>query len=871
MQSPTYSQVNTTDNGFNENTNGVDSSEIVIKMNSEEKEENDSFPVSEVHCASSSDNDTVCSKLSTPNSKSNSARMLMYDSSSFGSVRDSARDSLETFSINSSMRSGPSIESAQSTATPQSHASSRSSRSVNSPRSPYGTMIMREDSFDRKKHSYRTTYKANAKMERAKILGINEYTFLRTLGKGAFAEVKLGTKSKLENDDVVRDLDVDNFERYAIKIIKKNFLQDKRKFQAPPSPSPSTHKVATNTANGAVGGGGGTVVSFLPSIVEDTQSVGNKSPVNSPARRNGRSLRMKNKKFQKQEGSDTSNETAKKTEPDNNEIKTTERPSEDGSGNEVRASSANFSAGSIASTEVNGSSSSSSSVDDFKTIESSSSGTPLSTYSSSTPPCPSSPKHPEPPPVAEEVLQEIEVLKYLRHKNLVKLCEIIDDPTSKNLYIVMEYVEAGPIMIRGGDNGGFISRLTNGVLLEGMASRIFKDLMSVLEYLHLNHIAHRDLKPDNLLVDFRGNLKVSDFGVSSHFSDEKRKKAVNMKQLSRSKSRGVVNSTEGTFAFYSPEMCRENSGAYSAYMSDVWAASVCLWIFVFGRLPFYSPDVVDLFSMIRHEEPKMPHRVSPELTDLLENMLQKDQGKRLSIHDIRHHCWLKRIPLHGSGIVSDDVMTDDGLDSSEHNTDSFSPRILSAIHRWAKRSREMCAQRSHKFVQTTHAELVTMLRRSSILFSGHGDHGHHSDDGESSDDDDPLARLVSYDEINGTVMDEIKRHEERQAALSKMTSLAEGDEGRSPAQSTPPQPKKALRTGRRSRVSMSTDIDNCLRPSNSFSDSSVGTTPTLELHDRLTQEALVALELETFSLKTNKAIVHEEEEEEKLNKCCVLS
>lgn len=56
-------------------------------------------------------------------------------------------------------------------------------------------------------------YRAKAKMERAKILGINEYTFLRTLGKGAFAEVKLGTKSKLENDDIVRDLDVDNFER----------------------------------------------------------------------------------------------------------------------------------------------------------------------------------------------------------------------------------------------------------------------------------------------------------------------------------------------------------------------------------------------------------------------------------------------------------------------------------------------------------------------------------------------------------------------------------------------------------------------------------------------------------------------------------
>lgn len=39
---------------------------------------------------------------------------------------------------------------------------------------------------------------------------------------------------------------------------------------------------------------------------------------------------------------------------------------------------------------------------------------------------------------------------------------------------------------------------------------------------------------------------------------------------------------------------------YSAYMSDVWAASVCLWIFIFGKLPFYHPDVVKLFTMIRY-------------------------------------------------------------------------------------------------------------------------------------------------------------------------------------------------------------------------------------------------------------------------------
>lgn len=54
----------------------------------------------------------------------------------------------------------------------------------------------------------------------------------------------------------------------------------------------------------------------------------------------------------------------------------------------------------------------------------------------------------------------------------------------------------------------FVSRLTNDVLYESMARRAFSELLSALAYLHKNFIAHRDLKPDNLLVDFNGTLKV---------------------------------------------------------------------------------------------------------------------------------------------------------------------------------------------------------------------------------------------------------------------------------------------------------------------------------------------------------------------------
>lgn len=136
--------------------------------------------------------------------------------------------------------------------------------------------------------------------------------------------------------------------------------------------------------------------------------------------------------------------------------------------------------------------------------------------------------------------------------------------------------------------------------------------------------------------------------MSNHFVQERQKAAVSLKTLARSQSRGAVSKTEGTFPFYSPEMCKENSTSYSAYMADIWAATICLWIFVFGKMPFYHRDVLRLFAMIRTEDPIMPHAVSPgnllrpvgkfftvqtELAHLFQCLLQKDVTKRCFKYD----------------------------------------------------------------------------------------------------------------------------------------------------------------------------------------------------------------------------------------------
>jgi hypothetical protein len=172
--------------------------------------------------------------------------------------------------------------------------------------------------------------------------------------------------------------------RYAIKIIKKNFLQDKRKFQAQPSPQGMSSRKLMNGGSGT--GGGGTVVSFLPAIVEDSKAVVD-SPISTPPRRNGRSLRMKNKKFLKQESESTDSTVESESRIESSDVTATKILSP------IQTE---------LSTPVSSVNESSSSLVDDKTpaslVLSSLCTTPQSLQGTPPLPPPSlSPKHPEPP------------------------------------------------------------------------------------------------------------------------------------------------------------------------------------------------------------------------------------------------------------------------------------------------------------------------------------------------------------------------------------------------------------------------------------------------------------------------------------------
>ncbi|GAX12186.1 hypothetical protein FisN_1Hh112 [Fistulifera solaris] len=289
----------------------------------------------------------------------------------------------------------------------------------------------------------------------------------------------------------------------------------------------------------------------------------------------------------------------------------------------------------------------------------------------------------------EKVEREIALMKKLSHPNLVKFFEAIDSPDSGLLYMVIEYMPLGEILTYQ-NNGTFSRRapptgiaqipgITNGHFDERHAALYFVDILHGLAYLHHHHIVHRDLKPENVLLDCRGVARLSDFGVSHMFDEDetfcttdhsgasissnhsqtssaslsvddlKRKSrkesfsvesesALNMKPMGNT---GLMTKTEGTWAFWSPEMY--GCSSFSGYAADIWAAGVCLYIFVTGRLPFYSEAPAELMDLIK--EGTVPYDdigITEEMLDLLKKVLEKNPSKRAGVGDCLGHSLLER-------------------------------------------------------------------------------------------------------------------------------------------------------------------------------------------------------------------------------------
>ncbi|HET7629335.1 MAG TPA: Stk1 family PASTA domain-containing Ser/Thr kinase [Bacillales bacterium] len=187
----------------------------------------------------------------------------------------------------------------------------------------------------------------------------------------------------------------------------------------------------------------------------------------------------------------------------------------------------------------------------------------------------------------------------LSHANVVNIFDIGDD--SENVYyIVMEYVEGETLK-------DLIKR--EAPLSVGQALWIMDQVTSAIEHAHEHDIVHRDIKPHNILLDLRGNVKVTDFGIALAAS---------------SATITHTNSVLGSAHYFSPEQAR---GAYADTKSDIYSLGIVLFEMLTGELPFSGTSPVSVALKHLQEDIPDPREINPAIPQSVENIVLKALAK----------------------------------------------------------------------------------------------------------------------------------------------------------------------------------------------------------------------------------------------------
>ncbi|KAK8800021.1 hypothetical protein WA588_002840 [Blastocystis sp. NMH] len=238
-------------------------------------------------------------------------------------------------------------------------------------------------------------------------------------------------------------------------------------------------------------------------------------------------------------------------------------------------------------------------------------------------------------------------MKRLSHPNLVKLIDVVDDEKGDKLYMILEYIEKGQIMVCNQGTMTFYSPITKSYFDEDTARRYMHDIISGLKYLHLHKVVHRDIKPENLLLTNDDHVKIGDFGVAHLFETCSNAEQSIMSQLPETTkplhlltrtATGLLNNTEGTMYFYPPESTMEQP--YNTYAADIWSVGVTFYVMVTGKLPIYNPDLMGFFDDLESKPITYPSFLSEPLVDLLKRFLCRDPTSRISIDEILAHPWM---------------------------------------------------------------------------------------------------------------------------------------------------------------------------------------------------------------------------------------
>ena len=217
----------------------------------------------------------------------------------------------------------------------------------------------------------------------------------------------------------------------------------------------------------------------------------------------------------------------------------------------------------------------------------------------------------------KKILQEIEILKNLKHENIIEVEECYGD--EKCYYVITEYSEFGNLKDQFAIQKKYSENQTKFILLQ---------LLKAIKYLNENNFIHTDIKPENVLISEKFisnneeffNVKLIDFG------------SVN----------SLINFDNQSLPYYiAPEVIDRQINA----KCDIWSIGIIMFRLIFGNVPFKGNTFNEILNNIKNSTIEFyideNNNISDKAENILSNMLIRDVNKRFDVNDCINHPFFK--------------------------------------------------------------------------------------------------------------------------------------------------------------------------------------------------------------------------------------
>ena len=216
----------------------------------------------------------------------------------------------------------------------------------------------------------------------------------------------------------------------------------------------------------------------------------------------------------------------------------------------------------------------------------------------------------------DHILSEVTILNILDHPFLVRMGGIAQN--ERYLYIVMEYVPGGELFT-------YLRAVQN--LKNDDAMFYAAQITLMFEHLHSMNVVYRDLKPENLLIDTQGYLKLTDFGFAKKLD-------------------GRTYTLCGTPEYLAPEILLQKGHGKPV---DWWCLGIIIYEMLVGIDPFSDDDPMAVYQNILRGKIKFPSNFPKDAKSLVRHLLVADLGKRYGnlkggVSDIKNHRWFGKYP-----------------------------------------------------------------------------------------------------------------------------------------------------------------------------------------------------------------------------------